>query len=134
MSEHKVEGVLISLQNLAATVVALLHNRLQLLTNDLEIAKVQLVSTFTMLMVALFALCFGALLLAIFIVVIFWDTHRLLALGGVTGLFLLVGFICAWRVIKALKTMPSTFEASVAELAKDYRALKNGSVNSQSET
>jgi uncharacterized membrane protein YqjE len=75
--------------------------------------------------VALFALCFGVLLLAIFVVVIFWDTHRLLALGAVTGIFLLVGAISLWRVIKALKTMPATFEASLTELAQDYKSLKD---------
>jgi uncharacterized membrane protein YqjE len=65
------------------------------------------------------------LLLAIFVVVIFWDTHRLLALGSVTGVFLLVGVVCLWRVIKTLKTMPATFEASLAELAQDCQSLKD---------
>jgi len=41
-----------------------------------------------------------------------------------TGLFMLIGVICLWRVIKALKAMPATFDASLAELAKDYKALK----------
>ncbi len=126
MSEHHgTEGILTSLQALAATGVAIVHNRLNLLSNDLEIARDQLVSTLIMVLVALFCLCFGLLLLSIFVVVLFWDTHRLLALGGVTGLFLLVGLLCAWRVRKALKTMPATFEASLTELAKDYSSLKN---------
>ncbi len=126
MSEHQgTEGILTSLQSLAATAVAVVHNRLNLLSNDLEIAREQLVSTLIMVLVALFCLCFGVLLLAIFVVVVFWDTHRLLALGAVTGLFLLVGLLCAWRVSRALKTMPATFEASLTELAKDYSSLKN---------
>jgi len=126
MSEyHGTEGILTSLQSLAATAVAIVHNRLNLLSNDLEIAREQLVSTLIMVLVALFCLCFGVLLLSIFVVVVFWDTHRLLALGGVTGLFLLVGLLCAWRVSRALRTMPATFEASLTELAKDYSSLKN---------
>lgn len=125
MSEsHPTEGLLSSLQSMAATVVAIAHNRLDLLSTDLEIAREKLVSSLIMVLVALFCLCFGALLLAIFIVVIFWDTHRLLALGAVTGLFLLVGGITLWRVFKALKAMPATFEASLSELAKDYKSLK----------
>ena len=126
MSDHHgTKGILSSLQSLVATAVAILHNRLQLLSNDLEIARTHLISTLTTLLVALFALCFGVLLLAIFVVVIFWDTHRLLALGAVTGAFLLVGAVCLWRVIKTLKTMPATFEASLAELAQDYQSLKD---------
>jgi uncharacterized membrane protein YqjE len=126
MSDHQgTEGILSSLQSLFATLVAIFHNRLQLLSNDLEIARTQLISTLTTLLVTLFALCFGVLLLAIFVVVIFWDTHRLLALGLVTSVFLLVGVICLWRLINKLKTMPATFEASLAELLQDYKSLKD---------
>lgn len=119
------EGLLGSLQSIAALVVAIAHNRLNLISTDLEIAREQTVSVLMMVLVALFCLCFGALLLALFVVVIFWDTHRLIALGAVTGLFILIGGVCLWRVLKALKSMPATFEASLAELAKDYKQLKS---------
>ena len=128
MSEHtphSAEGLLGSLKSITALAVAIAHNRLNLLSTDLEIARERTVSVLIMVLVALFCLCFGALLLALFVVVIFWDTHRLLAIGGVTGLFVLVGGVCLWRVIQALKTMPATFEASLTELAKDYKQLKS---------
>lgn len=124
-TQHSAEGLISSLKSLSALVVAIAHNRLNLLSTDLEIAREQLVSVLITVLVALFCLCFGALLLAIFVMVIFWDTHRLLALGGVTGLFILIGGVCLWRVIKALKTMPATFESSLTELAKDYQQLKS---------
>jgi uncharacterized membrane protein YqjE len=123
-SQHSAEGLLGSLKSITALAVAMAHNRLNLLSADLEIAREQTVSVLAMVLVALFCLCFGALLLALFVVVIFWDTHRLIALGSMTGLFMLTGVICLWRVIKALKVMPATFEASLAELAKDYKVLK----------
>lgn len=123
-SQHSAEGLLGSLKSITALAVAIAHNRLNLLSTDLEIAREQTVSVLMMVLVALFCLCFGALLLALFVVVIFWDTHRLIALGSMTGLFMLIGGICLWCVIKVLKAMPATFEASLAELAKDYKALK----------
>ena len=123
-AEHSAEGLLGSLKSLSGLVVAIAHNRLNLLSTDLEIARERTVSVLIMVLVALFCLCFGALLLALFVVVIFWDTHRLLVLGSVTGLFLLVGGVYLWRVIRALKRMPATFEASLTELAKDYKHLK----------
>ena len=128
MSEHtphSAEGLLGSLKSITALAVAIAHNRLNLRSTDLEIARERTVSVLIMVLVALFCLCFGALLLALFVVVFFWDTHRLLALGGVTGLFVLVGGVCFWRVIQALKAMPATFEASLTELAKDYKQLKS---------
>lgn len=124
-AQHSAEGLLGSLKSLSSLVVAIAHNRLNLLSTDLEIAREQMVSVLIMVLVALFSLCFGALLLALFVVVIFWDTHRLIALGSVTGLFLLVGSLYLWRVLRALKKMPATFEASLTELAKDYKALKS---------
>ena len=123
-TSHSAEGLLGSLKSITALAVAIAHNRLNLLSTDLEIARERTVSVLIMVLVALFCLCFGALLLALFVVVIFWDTHRLIALGGVTGLFILIGGVCLWRVIQALKSMPATFEASLAELAKDYKSLK----------
>ena len=123
-TQHSAEGLLGSLRSLSGLVVAIAHNRLNLLSTDLEIARERTVSVLIMVLVALFCLCFGALLLALFVVVIFWDTHRLLVLGSVTGLFLLVGGVYLWRVIRALKRMPATFEASLTELAKDYKHLK----------
>ena len=124
-TQHSAEGLLGSLKSLSSLVVAIAHNRLNLLSTDLEIARERTVSVLMMVLVALFCLCFGALLLALFVVVIFWDTHRLIALGCVTGLFLLVGSIYLWRVLRALKRMPATFEASLTELAKDYKTLKS---------
>ena len=124
-TQHSADGLLGSLKSLSSLVVAIAHNRLNLLSTDLEIAREQTVSVLMMVLVALFCLCFGALLLALFVVVIFWDTHRLIALGSVTGLFLLIGGIYLWRVLRALKRIPATFEASLTELAKDYKALKS---------
>ena len=124
-TQHSAEGLLGSLKSLSSLVVAIAHNRLNLLSTDIEIARERTVSVLMMVLVALFCLCFGALLLALFVVVIFWDTHRLIALGSVTGLFLLVGGIYLWRVLRALKRMPATFEASLTELAKDFNALKS---------
>ena len=124
-TQHSAEGLLGLLKSLSSLVVPISHNRLNLLSTDLEIARERTVSVLMMVLVALFCLCFGALLLALFVVVIFWDTHRLIALGSVTGLFLLVGGIYLWRVLRALKRMPATFEASLTELAKDFNALKS---------
>ena len=124
-TQHSAEGLLGSLKSLSSLVVAIAHNRLNLLSTEIEIARERTVSVLMMVLVALFCLCFGALLLALFVVVIFWDTHRLIALGSVTVLFLLIGGIYLWRVLRALKRMPATFEASLTELAKDYKTLKS---------
>lgn len=119
------EGLLTSLKNLAITLVAIVHTRLELLSTDLEEGRERLISLLVMTFVALFCLCFGVVLLAILIVVAFWDTHRLLVLCTMTGLFLGAGALLSLFALRALKAMPRMFEASLGELSKDYRQLDN---------
>ena len=47
----------------------------------------------------------------------------MLALGLLTGAFILVGLILAALINQSLRTMPRLFEASITELAKDREAL-----------
>lgn len=117
------EGLLNSLKNLTVTLIAIIHTRLELISADLEEGRERFISLLTMAFVSLFSLCFGAVLLTILIVVVFWDTHRLLVLGSLTGLFLLSGAVLGAVVIRRLKSMPRMFEASLAELVKDHHEI-----------
>ncbi len=117
------EGLLHSLKNLTVTLIAIIHTRLELLSADLEEGRERFISLLAMIFVSLFCLCFGAVLVTILVVVIFWDTHRLLVLGSLTGLFLAAGAILGVLAIRALKSMPRMFEASLTELIKDHHEI-----------
>jgi len=117
------EGLLNSLKNLTVTLIAIIHTRLELLSTDLEEGRERFISLLAMAFVSLFSLCFGAVLLTILVVVVFWDTHRLLVLGSLTGLFLVTGAILGAVVVSKLKSMPRMFEASLAELIKDHQEV-----------
>lgn len=117
------EGLLQSLKNLAISLIAIVHTRLELLSTDLEEGRERFISLLAMAFISLFSLCFGAVLLTILIVVVFWDTHRLLVLGSLTGMFLIVGMLVGAAVVRRLKTMPRMFEASLTELLKDHQEL-----------
>ncbi len=116
-------GLFDSLKGLAASLVAIAHTRLDLLSTDLEEERARLVSVLVMLFVALFCLGVGVVLLAILVAVVFWDTHRLLALGGLTGIFLVGGAAAFGCARHKLKTKPRLFAASLAELSKDRKHL-----------
>lgn len=121
--QQPAESLLSSLKNLTVTLIAIIHTRLELLSTDLEEGREYFISLLTMGFIALFSLCFGAVLLTILIVVLFWDTHRLLALGSLTGLFLVSGALLGLVVLGKLKAMPRMFEASLAELIKDRQEI-----------
>jgi len=126
MSEEKLggeTGLFDSLKRLAANLVAIVHTRLELLSTDLEEERARLTSVVVMLFVALFCLGVGVLLLALLIVVAFWETHRLLALAGVTTLFLGGGATALGCARHKLRTKPKLFAASLAELSKDRQHL-----------
>jgi uncharacterized membrane protein YqjE len=117
-------GLLNSLTMLASSLVSIVYTRLELLSTDLEEDREHLLSLLIMSLAALFSLMVGVVLAAILLVVIFWDSHRLLALGLLAGFFILAGLAaCAFAVRKA-KTKPRLFLASLLELFKDGQQLR----------
>ena len=121
------KGLFDSLKGLAATLIAIAHTRLDLLSTDLEEERARLASVLVMLFVALFCLGVGVLLLAILVAVVFWDSHRLMALAGLTGVFLAGGLAALGFARHKLKTKPRLFAASLAELSRDRQHLMDRS-------
>jgi uncharacterized membrane protein YqjE len=117
------KGLLASLTALAATLVAIAHTRLDLLSSDLEEERSHLMSLLVLSLSALFFIGFGVLLATLLVVVAFWDTYRLPVLALLTGMFLAAG-ITAWRVaLHKARTKPKLFAASMSELLKDRQQL-----------
>ncbi len=117
------ENLLSSIKGLASTGASIAQTRLELLSLDVKIARSKFISLLVMIIGALFFLFFGLVMLALLIVIYSWETDRMLALGLLTGAFLLVGLILAALITQSLRTMPRLFEASITELAKDREAL-----------
>ncbi len=117
------KGLLHSLTVLAGSLVSIAHTRLELLSTDLEEDRQHLLSLVMLSLVALFSLLFGVMLLAILLVVLFWDTHRLLALGSLAGFFLVAGLTACGFAVRKAKTKPRLFLASLLELFKDSQQL-----------
>lgn len=116
-------GLFDSLKTLSGSLVGLVQTRLELLSTDIAEERVHLTRLLVLGLLALFCFGVGVVLLAMLIVVVFWDTHRLAALGGLTGLFLAAGAgLVAFALHKA-RTRPRLFEASLAELSKDRQHL-----------
>ena len=117
------KGLLESLTTLAATLVAIAHTRLDLLSTDLEEDRAHLLSLLVLALVALFCLGVGVVLATILLVVAFWDTHRLLVLGSLAGFFLAAGMAAGAFAMHKARTKPRLFAASLSELLKDRQQL-----------
>lgn len=116
-------GLLESLSTLAATLVAIAHTRLDLLSADVEEDRAHVLSLLVLALAALFFIGVGVVLAAILLVVAFWDTHRLLALGSLAGVFLAAGVGAGAYALHKARTKPRLFAASLSELLKDRQQL-----------
>lgn len=126
-SQAATGGLFESLRTLSVSLVGIVHTRLELLSTDIAEEREHLITLLLLVQLALFFLGVGILLLALLIVVAFWESHRLLVLGGLTGLFLLASAGAAWLAVHKTRIRPRLFAASLAELSKDRQHLTSRS-------
>jgi uncharacterized membrane protein YqjE len=120
-------GLFDSLKVLTATLIAIAHTRLELLSTELEEERVRLSSMLVWALVALFCAGLGVVLATLFVVLVLWDTHRLLALGIPAILFLLGAALALLVVRGKARAKPRLFAASLTELSKDRKELTSRS-------
>lgn len=118
-------GIAQSLRNLAATLVALLQTRLELLATDFEEERVRLLQLLFLAAGALFFFALGVLMVTLFIVLLFWDSHRFMAVVALAAIFFAIGVGLAIGVRNRMHARTRLFAASLHELAKDKDQLKS---------
>jgi uncharacterized membrane protein YqjE len=116
-------GLMESLERLAGTLLAIFQTRLELLSNEMEEERVRIEQMLLYGSVALYFFGLSIMLLTTFIVVLFWDSHRLLVLGGFTALFFVAGLLVLNELRRVAREKSKLFSASLAELADDHDRL-----------
>ena len=112
------------LRGTIAGALGILQTRLELLATEFQEEKLRLGSLLGYAAAAFFFLGFGAVMLALFLTVLVWDSHRLLALGVFAALFLAIGLSAALVALRIARQGSRLFAASIAELAQDREMLK----------
>lgn len=108
-----------SLKTVAGSLTAILHTRMEVLAIDLEEERERLSTLIALLLMALFLIGVGLVLATLLIIALFWDTHRLPVMAGLTGLFLIGGVIATWMAVRKMRTLPRLFAATLALLYRD---------------
>jgi uncharacterized membrane protein YqjE len=116
-------GLLETLGDMAANLVSMAHTRLDLLSTDLEEDRDHLLTLTITALSAVFFLGMAVVLASILLVVIFWDTHRVLILLLLVGAFLAAGAWAARRAKQLARSKPRFFASSLSELHKDREQL-----------
>jgi uncharacterized membrane protein YqjE len=57
------------------------------------------------------------------VIVAFWDTNRLLAVGLVAGLFVMLAGIAVWQIVRRVRNGPPLLAGTISELRRDRAAL-----------
>lgn len=118
-----ISGLFRSLAHFIATAIGIAQTRLELLTTELQeemhrVAEIMLWAT-----VALLAAGIGLFLLALVIIFVFWDTHRLLASIVVTSVFFAIAASAGLVLSSKVRSKPPMLDATLAELKKDRASL-----------
>jgi uncharacterized membrane protein YqjE len=116
-------GLMGSVKRLTSTLTSILSTRLELLANELQEERLRLTQMFLFTLFALFCFGMGLLLLTFFVVVLFWDEHRLAVLGILSAVFFALGSFAAMSLRNLAQEKSKLFSASLAELAKDRERI-----------
>lgn len=125
MSEAN-SGLLGSIKRLLSTLISVASTRLELLANELYEERLHLGQMLLYFFSALFCFGMALMLLTVFIVVLFWDAHRLAVLGSVSALFIISGVLLALKLHRLSQIKSKLFSVSLAEFAKDREQLGGG--------
>jgi len=116
-------GLLRSLRGLLATLVGTARTRLELLQVELEEETLRLAGIGVLAVAAAFFLALALLVFTFFLILLFWDTHRMLATGLVALAYLIAGLGLAAAARQRARTKSRLFAASLAQLDADRDRL-----------
>jgi len=119
-------GLLASLRGFATTSVALLRTRLDLLKTEAREEVGRIAGLLLWGIAGVLLGVAGLVFLAVFLTVLLWDSHRLLALGVFAALFLAAAGVAVATALRLARQGSQLFAASLAELRRDEDALRGG--------
>ena len=116
-------GIFDSLRQLLGTLAGIAHTRIELLGTEVEEQVARLSWMLLWTIVSLFLAFTTMVLMAVAILVAFWDTNRILAAVLLAAGFAVLALISTLRVRTLARGRPHLFQATLEELAKDRERL-----------
>lgn len=109
---------------IGATLAAMARTRLELAAVEVQEEARRLLGYAAWTLLAAFLGAGALLLAALFVIVLFWDTHRLLAIGGMAAGFALAAVLILLKVRAGLAARGPMLPATRAELERDIAFIK----------
>ena len=118
-------NLLRSLVRLGGSLLAAAETRFDLLATELNEDVTRGVRLIAFALAALFTGLLGALMAGATIIIVFWDTHRVVAAVAVTSIFFGAALICSLVFRQRLREKPRLLDATRGELKKDLAAIRS---------
>ena len=119
-------GLFNSLRRLGRTVLEAARIRVELVASEVEEQGLRLSQLLLLAVASGFCIALAIVLLIEFFVVLFWDTHRLAALGFFALCFATAGALLLLALRGRARSRPRFLAATVAELNKDRQRTGDG--------
>jgi uncharacterized membrane protein YqjE len=116
-------GLQISLRRLGATILAIVHNRLELVVVELQEHRIRLIEALWLVVAAIVLAFFTLTLAAAALILLVWKEFGVAGLFILSGLGLLGTLLVGLQLRTRLKSWP-LLEGTLAELKKDREWLE----------
>lgn len=113
-----------SASRLAATLLAIVQNRVELASTELEEESLRYFSCLMLSLAAMFCLGIAVVLGVMLAVVLYWDSHRVAILAGLIALFGGTSVAIALRVRRQYRSKPRLLGHTMSELSRDSELLQ----------
>jgi uncharacterized membrane protein YqjE len=120
-SEQRGSGLLFACRKLLVSIGELLSTRMELLALEAREEVLRLLRSAALLLLAAVFLAFMLAGASAFLIMFFWDSHRLLALGVLTAVYALAALVCMLSLRRLLQGRP--FRATREELRLDLERI-----------
>jgi uncharacterized membrane protein YqjE len=118
------QGLRPAITRVARALVGMLATRAELASVELTEERERLTKRLALVAGGGLLLAFGALFVGAFVIVMFWDTHRLWAIAAVALAHLAAGAFLLAKARAIGRDAPSPFAATIDELKKDKELLE----------
>lgn len=112
-------GLVDALRAVAATLNEIVRVRGALFALELREEVVRRKRMLVLAVIAIGCLHMALLVLTLFVAVVFWDTHRIGAIGAMAALYLACGAAALARLRVEARASPAPFAATLGEIGRD---------------
>jgi uncharacterized membrane protein YqjE len=110
---------------IAGTLVSMVGTRLELAAVEFQEDARRLLGHVAWTLLAVFLATFALMLVALFVIVVFWDSYRLQAVGGMAVLFGLASGLILLKVRANMNAEAPLLSATLAELRNDVEYVRH---------